>query len=80
LTTIADFDPANVISGKLQSFFFCPAIISYIKFEFMMTYSIFATEKDSHAGLSQAGGHVASHFLADQLTLSQLGEHIMPTV
>ena len=25
--------------------FFCPAIISCIQFEFMMTYSIFASEK-----------------------------------
>ena len=31
------------------------------------------------SGPSQAGGHVPPHFLADQLTLSQPGGHIIPT-
>ena len=32
-----------------------------------------------NAGPSQVGGHVLPHFLADQLTLSQPGGHIIPT-
>ena len=51
LATIADYDPANVIFGKSWRFWwlswllFFPVIISCVQFEFMMTYSIFATEK-----------------------------------
>ena len=57
MTTIADSDPANVIFGnhgvssEYLSLFFCPANISCVQLEFMMTYSIFSTKEDIHAAV-----------------------------
>jgi hypothetical protein len=34
------------VSSEYLSFFFHPAIISFVQFEIMMTYSIFATKED----------------------------------
>ena len=57
LTTITNSDPANVTFRKPWSFFwiFCPAIISCFQFEFMMTFSIFATKGDIYAAVFVRG-------------------------
>jgi hypothetical protein len=42
LVTFADSD---LVPSEYLNFFFCPAIISCVQFEFMVTYSIFATRE-----------------------------------
>ena len=52
---IGESYPANVLFGKSRTkyliFIFCPAIISCVQFEIMMTYSIFATKEDIQAAV-----------------------------
>ena len=43
------------VSSEHLSFVFCPAIMSFVQFEIIMTYSIFATKLDIHAAAFVGG-------------------------